>query len=264
MCLIIFDWQPDSERMLTLASNRDEFYARPSQDAHFWPDYPQIFGGRDLKMKGTWLAVSSYGRLAAVTNYRSIDKNSYRLSRGEIPHHFLSSNLDAVEYSQSLAGQNYAGFNALLFDGKQLVYCHNHETSKNNYQILTPGQYGLSNHLLDTEWPKVVKTKPALKKAAQLKGKTEVNEILLQVLSDQEQAKDDALPDTGIGLELEQLLSPPFITSPSYGTRTSTIIILEKDKVSSSRFHIHERQHQIKPIEYQDNIYSVAIIDRPS
>jgi len=258
MCLIIFDWQPDEKRVLTLASNRDEFYARPSQDAHFWADHPHIFGGRDLKMNGTWLAVSNNLRLAAVTNYRSPDRTQYSRSRGEIPSQFLNSSLSALEYAKQLSEFSYAGYNALLYDGQQLIYCHNQASDENNnIQVLTAGHYGLSNHFLDTPWPKVQLTKLALGKTNALTEKEEISEVLLTALQNKTEFNDEELPDTGIGLELERLLSSPFIVSPSYGTRTSSVVMIEKETPKSASIYFLEKQHQNSTRHAKDTIQRI-------
>jgi uncharacterized protein with NRDE domain len=238
MCLIVFDWQPDSERILTFASNRDEFYERPTQAAHYWDDHSDIYGGRDLKMGGTWLAVSARNRLAAVTNFRAPESANDLLSRGEIPLRFLKGETSAEDFAKTLEQSHlrYAGFNALLFDGKSLVYTSNR--SAQAYQSLRPGRYGLSNHLLNTAWPKVERAKQAL---GMIPGSPkQSSQFLLTTLQDQHKPDDHLLPDTGFGLELERMLSPVFIVSPNYGTRASSVVIIER----SGTLHFTERSHQ--------------------
>jgi len=258
MCLIIFSWQPNAKRMLTLASNRDEFYERPSQDAHFWEDSPNIFGGRDLKMQGTWLAVSRNMRFAAITNFRSPESQTYLRSRGEIPHLFLNSTLSAIDYSAQIPKQEFAGFNALLFDGEHLVYCHNQKDKQGQYSagtILPAGHYGLSNHLLNTPWPKVVRAKNALHGTEALNQLTDISKHLLTALQDQEIAADENLPSTGISIEFERLLSAPFISSPIYGTRTSTVVLIEK-KIENRQVYFHERQYQQNVNHFKDQTFT--------
>jgi len=266
MCLIIFDWQPNAKRVLTLASNRDEYYQRPSSNAHYWHEHPHIFGGRDLKMQGTWLAISTNMRLAAITNFRRPDEKQYARSRGEIPSHFLNSKLTALKYAEQLSDSEYAGFNALFFDGEQLVYCHNQkdiprQKERNDdkpYRILLPGQYGLSNHFLDTPWPKVQRSKPALQKIASEADPKLISDVLLNALQDQTIAPDELLPNTGIATSFERLLSPIFITSSIYGTRTGTAIIVEKKSEDSANFHFQERQYQEHAEKFTENIFSLA------
>jgi len=246
MCLIIFDWQPDAERILTFASNRDEFYQRPTLAAQYWDEHPTIYGGRDLQMGGTWLAVSSRMRLAAVTNYRAPEPTDDKLSRGEIPFSFLKDDMPATDYAKALASKHsdYAGFNALLFDGHDLVYTSNR--SEYDYQVLAPGCYGLSNHLLNSPWPKVERAKQALQTA--ITSTTELNQSLLNALQDQEVPADHLLPDTGFDLHFERMLSPIFITSPDYGTRSSSVVIIQ----NSGTIHFTERNYR-SPDDYVDS-----------
>jgi len=59
------------------------------------------------------------------------------------------------------------------------------------------------------------------------KEKIEVEKIW-SVLADRSPALDTELPDTGVGLQWERILSPVFITSQDYGTRSSSIVLIEK------------------------------------
>jgi len=272
MCLIVFNWQPNAKRMLTLASNRDEFYDRPSKAAHYWDDKPNIFGGRDLKMNGTWLAVSRDMRFAAVTNYRHPNSQTYPRSRGEIPHGFLNSNDSATHFAEQIQKDEFSGFNALLFDGKNLVYCHNQKNNLGEYEKainLPAGEYGLSNHLLNTPWPKVQRTKKSLACIQHHTSNPDITRHLLTALQNDEIAIDDQLPNTGIGLELERLLSPAFITSPSYGTRTSTVVIIEgptgstfdsstKQPNIANLIYFHERQYHTNKHKFEDQTHTLT------
>lgn len=239
MCLIIFDWNPGKNTFLTLASNRDEFYERKSLSAHYWKDHPHIFGGRDCEMNGTWLAVSTDGKLAAVTNFRAPDTKSYLSSRGEIPVDFLNSSLNGKAFVSELKNKEYAGYNALLFDGKDLVYTSN-RSDKQTAMKLAPGRYGLSNHLLNTPWPKVVKAKEEFSQAIQAENHEEKIEKLYSAMSNTTQAPDEKLPITGIPEAFERMVSPIFIKSPSYGTRTTTLIIASK--FDGGHIDLYERQ----------------------
>ncbi len=229
MCLILFAWDPEAEDQLIVAANRDEFYARPSQNAHFWEHCNQIFAGKDLQQQGTWLGVTATGRFAAVTNYRKPDKNQYPLSRGALTTNFLKSECSPEEYLQQIQGEQnqYAGFNLLVGDRSSLYYYSNR--SDQLPQPLAPGTYGLSNHLLNTPWPKVTT------------GVTEFSRIitdnacslsnqqkhLLNLLQNDNVADESLLPETGIDTTIEKMLSPLFIKSPDYGTRASTIVRIQ-------------------------------------
>lgn len=246
MCLIIFNWQPDSQKPLILAANRDEFHKRPSLDADYWEDNPDIFGGRDLEKRGTWLGLrknpdNTSFRMSALTNFRRPDQKKYGHSRGEIPHAFLASSLSAQEYLQQIEYEKYAGFNGLFFDGKELAYCHHESGQKASIQLLKPGKYGLSNAQLDTPWPKVQRTKKAFDDLDCNASNDDLAKHLMTYLRDDQIAEDHVLPNTGVGIEFERMLSAPFIISPEYGTRTATIIIMEARGESTTTF-FKERQ----------------------
>lgn len=248
MCLIVFRWQANSTQPLQLLSNRDEFYQRPSRAAGYWSDEPHIYGGRDLEQGGTWLAVSTRERLAAVTNFRepqtsASSTTSPLKSRGHIVKEFLTSPLSAQQFAQNLgaAGQDYPGFNALFFDGDALIYHSNRD--QQSFQKLPSGIYGLSNHLLDTPWPKVTKIKSRFTQVLSrepILGKQTSDKQIMDLMRDTERAPDSDLPDTGIAQEWESLLSSIFIESPQYGTRTTSWVTLEK----GLGFRFNEQNHK--------------------
>ncbi len=232
MCLIIFSWNPESRRPLILGANRDEYHQRPSQDAHYWPDSPKIFAGRDLHMHGTWLGLAKTSdnhrfKLAAVTNVRQADSRTYSHSRGELTRLFLESDMTAQDYCLAIQHQNYAGFNGLFYDGGSLVYMHHSKEEAADILLLQKGNYALSNARLNTPWPKTTQTRQALENILPSHSPAEISEHLLKHLSNPKQAEDEQLPDTGVGIERERLLSAAFIISPVYGTRTTTTVILE-------------------------------------
>ena len=221
MCLIVLAWQAHSDYPLILAANRDEFYRRAAAPARFWDEAPQVLAGRDLSAGGTWLGVTRGGRFAAVTNFREPGAPPGERSRGLLVSAFLQGDLTPLAYAQQVAasGAQYGGFNLLVGDPGELVAVSNRGTDPVR---LEPGVHGLSNHLLDTPWPKVEKSRAALHRL--LPAPRE--EALLGLLADREPAADDTLPDTGVGTEMERLLSPLFIHAPAYGTRASSVILL--------------------------------------
>tara|TARA_R110002072_G_scaffold90500_4_gene202407 strand:- start:2906 stop:3694 length:789 start_codon:yes stop_codon:yes gene_type:complete len=260
MCLIIFNWQPDSQQPLTLAANRDEFHQRPSLDAHFWEDQPAIFAGRDLEQKGTWLGLakteeSKTFKLAALTNFRSADTTLYQYSRGEITQNFLTSGQSAIDYAKQINFEQYAGFNGLFFDGQALVYCHYQKDQMPEIFTLTSGLYGLSNAKLDSPWPKVKQAKNALTKLDKHKTNEDVANALLASLKDKTLAKDTDLPNTGVGIDMERMLSAAFIISPNYGTRTSSIVIIEGDNEKQAAYfkerHFSPKGRQTRELSKQ-------------
>ena len=232
MCLIAFAWKAHPAWPLVVAANRDEFYARPALPAGWWPDAPRLLAGRDLRDGGTWMGVTRDGRFAALTNYR--DPGFAQLegapSRGALVADFLrgSANAEAYAHAVSAEAARYNGFNLLVGDADGLFYLSNRAEG---VRRLEPGVYGLSNHLLDTTWPKVVRAKRSMEDAlAQAESDADAwDSGLWEMLGDRVVAADDALPDTGVGTERERVLSAPFITSDVYGTRASTVLTIAAD-----------------------------------
>ena len=208
-----------------VAANRDEFHARPATRAQWWPDQPRILAGRDLEAGGTWLGITRSGRFAALTNYRDPEQRRRDApSRGALVTSMLESGASVAEGLAYLrdVGENYNGFNLIFSDGERLgIY----ESVVGSGRELGPGIYGLSNHLLDTPWPKVQHAKSRLEAA--LSDMTDTAP-LLALLRDDRPAPDAQLPRTGVSLEWERLLSSAFVRAPDYGTRCSTIIRVER------------------------------------
>jgi len=224
MCLLVFAWHSHPEFPLVFAGNRDELHARPSQSAGFWEDSPKVLAGRDLQAGGTWLGITTQGRFAVVTNYRDgLHPVSGRRSRGQLTSDFLQSDVSPQAYAQRVETQrdDYAGFSLLVGDRSALWYVTNRG---NGAQPVTPGIHGLSNHLLDTPWPKVTRTAERLKLL--LDAGHLGNHTLLKLLKDRSPAPATDLPDTGIGPELEHKISAPFVVNDRYGTRCSTLILM--------------------------------------
>jgi uncharacterized protein with NRDE domain len=243
MCLIGVALRAHPKFELVIAANRDEFHDRPSASAAAWADHPQIFGGRDLKQKGSWLAVSSAGRLAAVTNVRRmVPPDPGSPSRGRLVAEFLKGGASAAEFALALAGEaeNYSGFNLLLYDGAELRYVTNAPAFRD--EAVAPGVHGLSNATLDTPWPKTVRLRQALD--AWCADKWETPTPLLKALADRTPGADAELPSTGVGKSLEKLLSSPFIVSPSYGTRCSTVVT-----VGGGRIEFTEKRFERSGLE---------------
>jgi uncharacterized protein with NRDE domain len=205
-----------------MAANRDEFYDRPSKAASWWDDCPDIYAGRDLQEGGTWLGINRQGRFAALTNIRDgRQRRSDLRSRGELVAGYLGSEQPAEDYLRQVkeAADQYNGFNLLIGDGENIFWFSNQTTS--GAVQLPPGIYGLSNASLDDPWPKVVRAKAQF---ASLLCQSAPDDAYFEMLSDTTRAADSRLPDTGVSLEWERLLSPICIESPDYGTRASTIL----------------------------------------
>jgi uncharacterized protein with NRDE domain len=226
MCLLIFAFKTHPTYKLILAANRDEYYDRPTAPAGFWDEAPYLLAGKDLRAGGTWFGITRNGKIAVITNYRdpaSIKENAP--SRGEIVSHYLlgPDGPDAYLKNLSTKADDYNGFNLVLGERERLIWYSNRSGEPHN---LSPGIFGLSNHLLDTPWPKVSSSKDAL--ANQISGGKEPSpEALFRILRDRTIPDDDHLPSTGVDIEWERILSPIFIKSPDYGTRSSTLLFID-------------------------------------
>ncbi len=228
MCIILFAYHNHPKYKLIVTANRDEFYSRPSSSAHFWQDQPKLLAGRDEEQGGTWLGITKEGRFAALTNYR--DPASTRqnaVTRGQLVSEFLSGSQKPEDYLKTVDEQaeNYNGFNLLVGMVGQTDSLWYYSNQSRHMSQVGRGVSGLSNHLLNTPWPKVVRGRDRLSEAV---GTPEVEqELLWQILTDRERPVDDRLPQTGVSLELERILSPIFIESPGYGTRASTVVLVD-------------------------------------
>jgi uncharacterized protein with NRDE domain len=236
MCLILFAFRAHPDYPLVVAANRDEAYARPSLPAAFWQDHPEVYGGRDLDMGGTWLALARGGRFAAITNFRDgFPKGVAPRSRGALAREWLTGGESAPAFFKRAADQSedYAGYGMIAGDlaAPRLWYLSNRlpEARHGVVQEITPGVHGLSNHLLNTPWPKLTHGRNALS-AWLPQASPERAGALLEMLADRTVAPDDALPDTGIGIQREKQLGPKFIAvDDRYGTRASTVILVGRD-----------------------------------
>jgi uncharacterized protein with NRDE domain len=227
MCLILLAIQSHPAYKLVIAANRDEFYERPTAPAAFWDSEPGLLAGRDLRAGGTWLGITTKGRIAAITNYRdpSSMKNDAP-SRGSLVTDFLSGQQSPVDYLDDLkrAAHEYNGFNLIVGKKHELYWYSNREEG---IRDLSTGIYGVSNRLLDTPWPKVTRGKKMISTLL-YEEKDPSPETFFSMLADRSVPDDNKLPDTGVGLELERMLSPIFITSPDYGTRSSTLLFIDR------------------------------------
>lgn len=227
MCLLAFRWMDHPRYALVLAGNRDEAYARPTAPADFWDDAPEVLAGRDLKAGGTWMGVSTSGRWSVITNIRNPDSvREDAPSRGHLVSEYLQSRADPVEHLESLApdAHRYNGFNLIAGDLHTCAYLSN---GRDGVEHVEPGMHGLSNAVLDDDWPKTQKA------VATLRRLTQTDEVapdaLLAMLDDRDPFPAEKLPDTGVGAEVEQMLSPLFIETENYGTRASTVLLITHD-----------------------------------
>ncbi len=236
MCLILFAVKSHPLYKLVVAANRDEFYKRPTAPAGWWRAVPFLLAGKDLQGGGAWLGIGKDGKIAAVTNFRSKDaQRENALSRGLLVRDYLSGETRAGDFQEQLAahGSEYNGFNLVFGDVDNLYYFSNragHEQAGINFTSrqnpLPPGIYGVSNAFLDTPWPKVVKGKKMLAEQVLNREKFSIETIFL-LLQDAEVFPDGSLPDTGIGIGYERMLSSLFIKTEGYGTRSATVILVD-------------------------------------
>lgn len=228
MCLILLALQKHPRYKLILAANRDEYYERPSEAPHFWKDAPHVLAGRDLVAEGTWLGITRTGRIAAVTNFRDpANVKAQAPSRGKLVRDYLLGDLAPSSYVDLILREKdrYNGFNLILGNRERITWYSNRS---DQVVPLPPGVYGLSNRLLDTPWPKVVRAKASFEEILST-GKDLIVEFLFRLLKDQTAAPDNRLPHTGVPIEWERILSPIFITSPTYGTRSSSLLLMDKE-----------------------------------
>jgi uncharacterized protein with NRDE domain len=253
MCLIFFAINHHPDYKLIIAANRDEFYQRNTAPAHFWNDNPNILGGRDLEAAGTWMAMSKTGKISMVTNYRDpANINPKAPSRGQLVSDYLTNGAAPNDYLEQLAPKAalYNGYNLLVGYPDELWY---HSNYGNEIQRLSSGVYGLSNHLLDTPWPKVTRGKEKFRKA--ITSDSITPEDLFQLLYDEQRASDQQLPDTGIGLERERALSSMFIKTNGYGTRCSTVITISQN----NEVTFAERVYDLDTFAHQTNRFDFVI-----
>lgn len=241
MCLILIAWRVHPRYPLIVAANRDEFYSRPTRPAHRWPGDSGLVAGRDLEAGGSWMGVDAAGRFAAVTNFRELEQGpADARSRGELVTDYLLGSASAKSYLNGLTGRadRYRGYNLLLSDGAELYCASNRDTP---LRSLPPGVHGVCNGPLDSDWPKV-------KRGRQLLGEVVAcpepgTAQLFDLLRDQTPSIDDALPDTGVGIELERLLGTiaidGTIAGQGYGTRSASVLLLDPD--GQGRFIEHSR-----------------------
>ncbi len=233
MCLILFAHDIHPRFRLVLAANRDEIFARPTDPLSRWADDPRIVAGRDREGGGTWLGVTGDGRWAAVTNFREpLIRRPHATSRGHLVTDFLRADQTPRDFCRALLprSRDYDGFNLLVGDEADVVWLSNRSPSKGEPTPLrlSSGIYGVSNHLLDTPWPKVRRGKAALQRMLE-RSEPVGTGALLELLNDTTHAPDHELPRTGVDLAMERELSSAFTSTPGYGTRSSSALLIRRD-----------------------------------
>lgn len=257
MCLLVLAWKHHPRYRLILAGNRDEFHDRPAAPLNWWPDDPRILGGRDLKAQGTWLGVARSGRFGVVTNYRDLQAPVESApSRGQLVPRFLTGATSPKEFLDDLRGAapRYSGFNLLVGGTRALYYFSNRGPAPT---ALAPGVYGLSNHLLDTPWPKLARTRERFN--ALLAQPEIAPEDLFTMLGDREQAGGTDLPSTGLPEDWERVVSAPFIVNERYGTRCSSVLLVER----TGRTILQERRFDAAGIQSGNSRFEFTSTEVP-
>ena len=253
MCLIFFSLKQHPDYKLIVAANRDEFYDRKTAAADFWKDQPNIVGGRDLEANGTWLGMTTSGKISMLTNHRDPKNiNPTAPSRGQLVSDYLEQDIAPEDYLKKIEPKAvaYNGFNLLTGNTEEFYYLSNYKTGIDK---ITSGLHGLSNHLLETPWPKVEKGKQKLEQLLLYKDIS--SQKLFEFLYDENRAADDQLPDTGIGLDRERALSSMFIKSPGYGSRCSTVILIDQQ----NNVEFSERVYDLVSFEYTTRTFEFKI-----
>lgn len=227
MCLILFAVGRHPQFPLVVAANRDEFHQRPTTPMHWWNE-PNVLAGRDQLSGGTWLAVSRQGTVAAVTNVREGNRAAAKISRGALPLLALTESQAQLERHLQQHRDNYAGFNLISLTPDTGWYFSNRDSHPG--RSIHRGLYGLSNDLLQSPWPKLLKLRDSVGRTLEHTSSHQTRELhstLIEQLQDDSPAPDHCLPDTGVGIETERFLSSPFIRGRDYGTRATTIVTMD-------------------------------------
>jgi len=256
VCLVFLALNKHSQYKVIVAANRDEFYARNTAPAAFWKDNAGILGGRDLEAAGTWMAMNTNGKISLVTNYRDPHNiNPNAPSRGKLVTDYLTGDISPEAYLLNIepSAKRYNGFNLLVGQLDNWWYLSNH---KAGIQKLESGIYGLSNHVLDTAWPKVTLGKQNFSRMLEYDVWPEE---LFKMLYNEQRAEDIKLPDTGIGLERERALSPMFIKTKGYGTRCSTVLLIDNE----NHVQYYERTYDVSTFSYSTKGFTFDIVTSP-
>ena len=251
MCLVAFAINASKRWPLVIASNRDEFFDRPTLPMASWQSTAghSIVSGRDARAGGTWLGMTPLGRVAFLTNVREASlpdqptKPVFEKSRGELVMRWLEGRMSASQFMLDTDSASYGGFNLVVGDWQagQWSWISNRrfETRPDGTtahrpkaagwcsRVLEPGIYALSNAALDTPWPKTLALKAALTGALGAADQSGLKKLLWDALASRSYAAKESLPDTGLPIELENALSSAYVDSPErgYGTRCSTVLV---------------------------------------
>ncbi len=264
MCLIFAALDAHPQYRLIVAAHRDEFHSRETARLAAWPRTAQhkaeVIAGRDLVGGGTWMGVTDNGRFSALTNFRGPAVGGENPpSRGGLVSGFLAGDSEAVGYLESvqISGPRYNGFSLLAFDGATFACYSNRADALTE---IAPGVHGLSNHLLNSPWPKVTRGIDVLQSfLATDPAHDALVDRCFELLTDAQRPADHLLPDTGVGVERERALAPMFVLGDVYGTRSTAVVLI--DNVGG--ISVHERSfdaqaNEIDRVAIQRNIAAAA------
>ena len=222
MCVLALAFDRHPRWRLVAAGNRDELHARPSSPLHPWPEAGHVLAGQDLKSGGTWMGVSEEGRFAVVTNLRGFGPPAEDSpSRGLLLRDLLEGQGRYARPSDEDL-QAFNPFNLIAVTDEELWFASNRPHV--DRRVLPAGLYGLSNGPLDAPWPKTERLKGMLE--AWLGADGAAPEALLESL------RDDAPPAVQAGPPSdapEPPQTPIFVRNPLYGTRCSTVALIDRD-----------------------------------
>ena len=221
MCLILLSKPSLGDYKFVLTSNRDEFYERKTKNMFWWNNVDGLLAGQDLEQGGTWLGITKSGRFAAVTNVREFyqtDTKENFLSRGDLVKNFLNSSLSPEEYVQKVEANKYMGFNLVISDLKHFSIISSQGIESFNQELVVIG-----NRALNTETKKLNNAKEDFKS------------ILNQAFTHQDLIELMQKPKKYYEFNLEQInqnhgseFDSRFITSDIYGTRSTTVITIDR------------------------------------
>lgn len=239
MCTIVALVAQRPDFPLVLATNRDEFYARPTAGPGLLLEAPKAIGGRDLLAGGTWMGVSEAGLFVGVTNQRSSEgRDPSKLSRGELV--LASLRLGEPEaiarHLETLDARRYNPCN-LMFGTAEALFVAYARADAAPFELVrvAPGLHVLPNDRLDSpDFVKVGRAQaliaphvdaPFPELAAQLK----------RALADRLLPELDAIPqgseEATRPRELLRELAALCVRTPAYGTRSSTVVALAPGRV---------------------------------
>lgn len=212
MCVAAVAWAAHPRWRLVCIGNRDEFHARPAAPLARWDG--GVIAGRDLTGGGTWLGVHEAGRFALVTNFRQPEgPQPNRPSRGQMVIDLLEGRAP-----ESVAQMN--SFNVIHADGDEAAYLTNVPDVR--WMALTPGIHGLSNGGFHDRWPKTRQLETELRHWLEADFRDPL--LLLDAL--RAETPDPALARPSEGPEPR--FAPVFIRNPEYGTRCSSVIVVDR------------------------------------